>query len=133
MKKLMFTAAAAAAGLAFGTGLESANTVGYQTISVEKESWALLGASFEGTDGNAMNVNDLIKGTFVATDDAGTAPILQTWNGSGLVSYYYLNDDATFEGDGWADGTGTIVNLTVPAGAGFWLYPNASTTLTFSR
>ena len=94
--------------------------MGYQTISVEKETWALLGAQFEGTDGSAMQVNSFIKGTFVPTDDLGTAPVLQTWDGTGLVSYYYCNDDMTFEGDGWADGTGALVDLTIAPGQGFW-------------
>ena len=35
MKKVMFGLAAAAAIAAFGTGIESANTVGYQTTTVK--------------------------------------------------------------------------------------------------
>ena len=120
MKKVLFAAAVAAGLVAFGDGIESANTVGYQTISVEQGSWALLGAQFEGTDALPMAVNDFVKGTFVPTDDLGTAPVLQTWDGTGLVSFYYCNEDMTLDTDGWADDTGTLVDFTVSPGQGFW-------------
>ena len=65
------------------------------------------------------------------------APMIQIFDGSKYVSYYYLNDGAVSETEtaaGWCDAAGDIVDVAVPVGTGFWV--NAKTgpfTLKFSK
>ena len=118
MKKIMFAAAVAAAGLAFG--VESANTVGYNTKALEAGKFSILGVQFEGTDAST-DINKIISGvTGVDFDEQfvfrSTAPHIQVPNSKGTYDlYYYLSDgwydNGTEEGatkPGWCDQNGTI-------------------------
>ncbi len=129
MKKLMFAAAVAAGLVAFGDGIESANTVGYNTKALTAGKFAILGIQFEGTDGST-DINAIVNGlTGVEYDDAfafrATAPHIQVPNATtgGYDLYYYLSngyyiDEQGNEGEkpGWCDMGGTIAGNTA-AGA----------------
>ena len=130
MKKLMFAAAVAAAGLAFGS--ESANTVGYSTKDAEQGKFIILGAQFDNTDG-ARNVNGLISGVEgVAYDDDNlfwtTAAQIQIPNSTGgYNTYYYLADgwydDNGKDGykEGWCDAAGVLVDDELIPAIALWL------------
>ena len=123
--------------------VESANTVGYTTASVAKDTYYMLGLQYENVGGGAILVQDLVKGTFqgVNFDENGaflqTAPQLQVWTPSGYNTYFYLNDayDAVINDGtvytGWADNFGNYVTATVSAGQGAWFKdPNEACTVT---
>ena len=99
MKKLMFAAAVAAAGLAFG--IESANTVGYTTTTA-REGYTLFVPAFdnigsEGLDIQKIKPNVESRGvniqTFAADADMDTM-------------YYYVPDGKHANGAGWYTQTG---------------------------
>ena len=58
MKKVMFGLAAAAAISAFA--IESANVVGYNTVTINKQ-YTILGIPFTGTTGSAMSIQDAVQ------------------------------------------------------------------------
>ena len=150
MKKLMFTAAVAAAGLAFG--IESANTVGYTTKTVQAGSFYLVGAQFDETgttSAGRVDMNKLIKlpDGLVAGEydnDFATAPVIQVQKPSGIGydKYYYISDGTYNDGDdtplgkdAWCDVDG--YELTAAAkltlGKGVWFKtPVTGGSLTFS-
>ena len=144
MKKLMFTAAAAAAGLAFG--IESANTVGYTTQSwMSKGEYYMMGMQFETTTGGSVKLNNIDFGDMTGPlYDSGnqfrvTAPQVQLAfpDREGTTTYFYLADgNATFDGPGWTDNVGNPVDETkivIPAGRGAWFKGNKALTLTFTK
>ncbi len=146
MKKIMFAAAVAAAGLAFG--IESANTVGFHTKSVQAGKFAIFGPQFEDMAGNT-DINKLITGvTGVSQDSLGDdfvkyAPHIQVPNaaGTGYAMYYYLTDGyydtGTVDGEGdpvyaqkpgWCDQNGLIAGEegadadgVLPPGVAIWI------------
>jgi coproporphyrinogen III oxidase len=141
MKKLMFTVAVAAGLAAFGTGIESANTVGYTTKAIAQNDYALTAVQFETVD-QQNNITNLIS-----TSDAGTtawngddnvpgwynsAMTLMVPNGEGGYSFYYYAadgwDDANeTEYPGWCDEYGYIqANVTLTTGLGVWFKGSAS-------
>ena len=124
--------------------VESANTVGYTTTSVAKDTFYLLGLQYENVGGGAVSVQDFVTGTFQGVNfDAGlafmqTAPNLQVWTPAGYEAYYYLNDaydavknDGTVY-EGWADGFGNYATGNFPVGYGFWLKPTSAVTIGFT-
>jgi len=141
MKKLMFAAAVAAGFAAFGEGLESSNTVGFNTKAVEAAKFYILGVQFEATDGT-MDINKLVTG-FTGESQlqnenfTATAPQIQIPNSTtgGYDVYYYLvdgwYDNGTEDGDfkpGWCDSNGVIagdaesdLDGVIPAGVGMWV------------
>ena len=141
MKKVMFAAAVAAAGLAFG--IESANTVGYQ----EKE--LTLG-------GNAFVVQTFLPiGKTVATTKLGDVKVTEDWDptsdfistlkasGDNDVGYTYLIADyaealgGTVAGwylvdevnDGDVSVSGVQNDVVISAGLGFLIYQNTGATI----
>ena len=95
MKKLMFAAAVAAGLAALGDGIESANTVGYQTTTVKANDMTMIGIQFTetgSTDGIAING---IKGDFTAGPTSGESDNLYVWSAaSGYTTYfYYLGEE----------------------------------------
>ena len=127
MKKLMFgmVSALALCGLA---DIESSNIVGYDTKSLEKGKFYILGVQFEGTDGS-MDINTICSGlTGVEYDDdfafQSTAPQIQVPNAKGtydlyfyLTNGYYIDSEGNeAEKPGWCDLGGTIAG-NVEAGA----------------
>ena len=123
MKKIVIGVAAMAAIGAFA--LESANTVGYTTRTVTQGDWALVGAQFETTASQSMDINSFIKGDFTPQDEIQDAPLIQVWDSSeGLVSYYYLTEDGTLDEEGWADSSTTLVDIEIPLGSAVWFRDN---------
>ena len=145
MKKLMFTAAVAAAGLAFG--LESANTVGYTTKEVTAGKYYLIGTQFDKagtTTAGRVDMNDLIKlsselAPGLYSDDFATAPQISVLTAAGgYTPFYYISDgtddtDADLGYAAWcdADGYELTEEMKLELGKGFWFYsPTSSGTLT---
>ena len=95
MKKVMFGLAAAAAIAAFGDGIQSANTVGYQNVTVKANDMTMIGIQFTdtgSTDGISINS---IKGDFTAGLSAGESDNLYVWDATtGYTTYfYYVGED----------------------------------------
>ena len=140
MKKLMFTAAVAAAGGLMA--IESANTVGYTTQSwMNKGTYYMMGMQFETTTGGSVKLGDIdfggMTGPFYDSNDEflTTAPQIQLAfpNREGTTAYYFLADgNETYDGPGWTDQFGTAVNPDVSAALGFWYRNTTSTTPTFT-
>ena len=59
MKKLMFAAAVAAGLAAFGDGIESNNTVGYQTMDLTAGKQVMKGAMFITVGDSALSLQDI--------------------------------------------------------------------------
>ena len=143
MKKLMFTAAVAAAMGAFA--LESANTVGYTQDKAANNLWKASATPFETTTGASMSLQTLFSGfsTDVYFDDdqvdfKTTAPCVQIQDRDaqgritgGLTKYYYVADagwDAGYTDirPGWVDEVGDAVGgenaaaVLLAPGTGFW-------------
>ena len=126
MKKLMFTAAVAAAIGAFA--IESANVVGYNQVEINKE-YTILGIPFTGTTGSALSIQDALpyctgmtKGNGVSASDN-----IQIMDSEGNYAVYFLcngyKGKGTVEGgDGkWVNGAESAVSTTtMPAGTPFW-------------
>ena len=121
----MFAAAVAAGLVAFGDGIESANTVGYQTFTCQPNTWYLLGAQFESTSGSSLTIQQFIQGAYVAANDTATAPEIQMWNGNSYDHYFFLSaaydDDLNEYENVWANGVGDYTTYAIPAGEGFWI------------
>lgn len=133
MKKLMFTAAVAAGLAAFGTGIESANTVGYTKQDfMAKSTYYMMGSQFETAAGATLKLADLDFGDMTGApyyDDLEafkrTAPQVQIAyaDREGFAPYYFLADGAENLTDpGWVDATGNPANPDIIAGLGFWFY-----------
>ena len=129
MKKVMFAAAVAAGLVAFGDGIESANTVGYQQIELTSKN-TIVGINFLGTDGNAMALNDAVPYVTGMTKgaNANDADQIQIQTSTGGYTTYYMSNGKNAKGTAvtglegkWAKG-GTYVPTTdsIPAGKGAW-------------
>ncbi len=121
--------------------VESANTVGYTTASVAKNTYYMLGLQYENVGGGAISVQDLVKGTFQGVDYdeqnefVQTAPQLQIWTPSDYIILFYLNDawsPGNVYSAGWADEWGVLSEETFPVGYGFWLKPTSAVTASFT-
>ena len=147
MKKLMFAAAVAAGLVAFGDGIESANTVGYTSKAVEAGKFYLIGTQFDKTGGESagsIDMNDLIKlsSTIAAglyDDDFATAPKISVLNAAGGYANYFYISDGTDENDDelgydcWCDKDGYELDdsAKLTLGKGFWFSsPSTSGTIT---
>ncbi len=148
MKKVMFAAALAAA-FAATAEIESANTVGYATKTVEAGKFYLISVQFnDAADAvkGSIDMNSLIKlsasitpGTYDASF-AG-APEIQVLNaaGTGYNKYYYISD-ATDDNDDplgyncWADTDGYELKNAdkLVMGKGFWFKSALAGTITVS-
>ncbi len=153
MKKLMFTAAVAAAGLAFG--IESANTVGYTTREINNK-FVIAAGQFDAVGGNAFPVANVgveapaTVNAWITWDDEADefydnvpgwsqkAPQIQIPNadGTGYTLAYYVADarnpaDDSNAGAGWVSGDGYLINATITSGLGMWTrgYKDGDTTV----
>ena len=128
MKKVMFAAAVAAAGLAFG--IESANTVGYTTTTA-RQGYTLFVPAFDNIGSEGLDIQKIVPNT----EDAGVN--IQTFTASATddeVFYYVPSGKA---GPGWyTSGRGTAAtwaNKTFAKGEGFMAYfPTANITFNVS-
>ncbi len=140
MKKLMFAAAVAAGLAAFGDGIESANTVGYNTLDwMAKSTYYMMGAQFETAAGASLKLSEIDFGDLSAAplfeeffdedmNIVGTAPQVQVANANseGFIPYYFLKDGSETYGPGWVDGAGNPADPTIVAGLGFWFFNPSS-------
>jgi hypothetical protein len=151
MKKLMFAAAVAAAGLAFG--IESANTVGYTTKTIDAGNYMMIGVQFDTTAGTVMKAAEAFQldkapQAWASPDDEEcisgwyvNAPCLKIPKGTVDKLYtdlYYASDaydmdDGQFYKD-WATEDGIRVkNVSLRAGYGVWIKAgNEDLTVTIS-
>ena len=147
MKKLMFTAAVAAAGGLMA--IESANTVGFTTADVPKGEFGQLAVQFEKTGGGNATVDQLFKGEItgvaadfdsnfeVTSESKQQAAQIQVWTGSEYNYYYYfsnawdptLNDGEGGEVAAWADGIiGEVATDTIAPGQAIWVKATTANT-----
>jgi len=127
MKKLMFAMAAAAGLMAFGDGIESVNTVGYNTLNTGDAS-QMLGSTFKnannGTDG--VKLSELI-GEFAAYDEIQVSYMDE----DGYIQftvYQYLDTDEGVDADGWYDGAWeSAANVVLPRGSAVWFVSASGT------
>ena len=78
-------------------GIESANVVGYQDISINDSGFTLIAPTFEKVDGTPFYLSDL-KGNFI------TGESVQLWDLNGATSkeYFFMAAaDTGLESDGW--------------------------------
>ena len=147
MKKLVFTAAVAAAMGAFA--IESANTVGYTTKEVPAGGWMLAAVQFDKVGSTALpfseafDINADAK-TILAWDEneeevagwTADAPCIKVPLGtttSGYQNLYYTanawDDDHSDYVPGWADADGFLVTdaqISMLNGYGVWFVAGAS-------
>ena len=113
--------------MAFGddTGLVSTEVVGYTTVTAQQDAWLLTAVQFEGTDGNDVNLSDLIRGEYAGVDFdedflfVNTAPHVMIPNATGYSDFFYIN----FEGETfWFDNDagGPDEGTPIVAGTGIW-------------
>ena len=128
MKKLMFAAAVAAGLAAFGDGIESSNTVGYNTVTINKQ-YTILGIPFTGTTGSAMSIQDAVPycAGMTKSNAASDADCIQIMDDQGNYEEYFMcngkKGKGTVEGgDGkWVNSDESVVSTkTMPAGTPFW-------------
>ena len=133
MKKVMFVAAAALAASCFAE-VTSANTVGYNTISVNAGTMTAMGVQFNDTaTENTIAVKDLLT---VANAVGGnsidtTADQIWVWDvaNTAWVKYFYRVQRGTVYG--WCkEGTTAETADTLNNGDGFFFKRNANTATT---
>ena len=137
MKKLMFAAAIAAGLVAMGEGLESANTVGYETRSLTADAQVINGANFVTVGENALDLQSIKMDDDVVDGDAQ----IWWWNGStyDAKAYWYTELYADEEGEttlgyaGWGDLEYWMpISKTFAPGESFWIKAGVNATVTFA-
>ena len=117
MKKVMFAAAVAAAGLVFG--IESANTVGYTTTTA-RQGYTLFVPAFDNIGSEGLDIQKIVPNT------EASGITIQTFTEAANmdVMYYYVPSGKA--GAGWyTSGRGTAAtwaNKTFAKGEGFMAY-----------
>ena len=133
MKKLMFAAAVAVGFAVFGDGLESSNTVGYNTDTITATKFNMVSVPFESTDGDGFKLNQCLAGVnLVGTANPATADQIQFWNAAAgtYENWYYY--EAGDEYTGWWDEATAMKMFEdqypegLPAGTAFWYKSAAS-------
>ena len=80
----------------------------------------------------AINIQDIVPDE---NFDPWGSDFIQIWNGSDYETYSYYGEDAGGVGAngeaGWGDESQSIVDVTIPAGVGFWVNSSADSVLTF--
>ena len=127
MKKLMFFAAAAACGTALA--VESANIVGYNTITINKE-YTLLTINFDDVNGEALTVQKAFPYCDGMTEAKvySSADNIQVMNAAGGYDTYFMWNGASGKSGtadptkrGWAKaGSTSLTADTLPKGATMW-------------
>ena len=144
MKKLMFVAALAATAALWADGLESNNTVGYQTMDLTAGKQVMKGAMFVTVGDASLSLQD-IRMDADTPADGGTR--IWWWNKDTrkYTSAYwcpsYNADGDPIDANGtvvaneslaalvWGDGESWVaIEKTFDAGEGFWVQPDSGTT-----
>ncbi len=138
MKKLMVAAAVAAGLVAFGEGIESNNTVGYQTMDLTAGKQVMKGAMFISVGEASLSLQDIRMDSNTLAD--GTT-MVWWWNKDTRKYTYavwclscnadgdYIDANGTVVSEDkaalvWGDGEGWIaINKTFAPGEGFWIQP----------
>ena len=145
MKKIMLTAAVAAAGLAFG--IESANTVGYTTKTIEAGKYMMIAVQFDSTSNTILNADqafslDKAPASWVDPEEDDdcipnwyqNAPCLKIPKGTvdmGYTDLYYTSNACDLEDGykgkrGWANELGYLVKAPLLRnGYGVWIKAGA--------
>ena len=142
-KQLLFALVACAASCAWAAEVYSENVVGYTKVTVQP-GFNLLGSSFvQVGSGEALDINEAIKVSGLNGLDEGLEKFVTTvrlWNGTGYDTYGYVNADeaAAWEWSEAADkwllsDMSDIADVTIPAGAGFWIKTTGTGTVTFTK
>ena len=140
MKKLMFVAALAATAALWADGLESNNTVGYQTMDLTAGKQVMKGAMFVTVGDTALSLQD-IRMDSATLADAST--MIWWWNkDTRKYTYAYWCPACNANGDYidaqgnvvaneadaalvWGDGsTWVAIEKTFDAGEAFWVQPD---------
>lgn len=141
MKKLMIAASAAlCAAVGFSTGVESANIVGYNTITVRTGSTTAMGVQFENLGSTAgIPVKSLVTVGNPIGQTGATAGADQIWtyNGFTWTKYYFYKRGTTTK---WCvAGSTTEIgdDVTVAMGSAFFFVRSntaaGATTIAFER
>ena len=115
------------AGIALAEGVESANVVGYQDITV-KPGFNCISLNFDAVGGGGISIQDLIStNDLIAGNAAATSDRIQIWDGTAFTDYYYRAYKATnpgrfLLGPCWVavNNASVKADLTLHAGEGFW-------------
>ena len=140
MKKLVTAACALAAGLALADGVESANIVGYQQVTLT-EQFTILGVNFTAVNGSDISLQDAIPYATGMTkgNKVNEADQIQIQDGAGGYNTYFMSNGLNAKGnktiDGlegkWTTAAGSEsykpVTASIPAGAGAWFIRNGNT------
>ena len=126
MKKLIFAAAAIAAGVAMAD-VTSSNVVGYSTVDVSNQ-YTMIGLNWETVGAAEMAINDLFgKDQLVAGANVNAADQIQVWNGTEFEVYFFKAKKTSGAGkftyeNSWVKSSAATVPTTdtIPAGTGFW-------------
>ena len=120
MKKLMFAAAVAAGLAAFGDGIESSNSVGYNIVDFSGKTMVCVGVPFNSTGATTFKLGDFTAEGFDAGSD--TIQTIDPDTADGVDFYVYL-DAATYGAalaGWWTDDLSESVNDTeFDVGTGF--------------
>ena len=115
------------AGLALADGVESANIVGYQQITLANQ-YTILGVNFTAVDGSNLSLQDAVPYVegMTAANVNSAADQIQIQNASGGYDIYYMSNgknakNATVAGleHKWASGY-TAATTTLAPGTAFW-------------
>lgn len=104
------------------------DVVGYTTFTTSA-GMNLVSITFNGVDGKAASIHDILSGKFA---DGDRILFYNTTTGDYDSCYYwdevYVGDDCV--GAGWGDGEQTKSTLTIAPGTAFWLKTKTATTVT---
>ena len=144
MKKIMFAAAFAAGLVAFGEGIESANTVGYATVDVADGQIVGLAIQFNDiVTENTIAVKDLVvlNNPSGANSLVDTADQIWKWENNAWTKYFYRKRGTTTYG--WVKYDSTAATQpsvattdTIGVGQGFFFkraMGAGGTTVTFTK
>ena len=133
MKKLMLGLAIVAVGSAFA--VESANIVGYNTITINKE-YTLLTVNFDDVDGTALTIQKAFPYCEGMTEakGVGSADNIQVMNAEGGYDVYFMWNGASGKSGtadptkrGWSkSGDTSLTTDTLPKGATMWYQSRAA-------
>jgi len=140
MKKLMFAGIAAlCATVAVADGIESANVVGYQSITIDKQ-YTILGCNFKNADNSVYAISNFIPyvSGMVTAKAATGADQIQVRQPDTTYKIYFMCNGYYGKGAGtyypnldqqWVSAStpGSVTTDTISNGTGFWfIRPTAS-------
>ena len=139
MKKIMLAAAALAAGIAFGDGsIESANIVGYNTVTIYP-GWNMFSVNFKDpSNENGIALGNLFPGQAMATagaatgGNATTADSIQVYDAAQskysdtYILYYTSKGSNTSRNYKWLKGSTVSDEVRFTNGQAFWYKSLAS-------